>query len=140
MKEFAYFLATKDVKKQSSDVHLAKSTAKDSVDRLEMAQAILLTQKPKYVLENAYESTRELIDAILYAEGYKSYSHEASVSYLLNIGFSIKEAEIVDWLRRKRNGIKYYGEDVELNDAKEAIKIAKATNEKLMAKLKILIN
>ncbi|MEK6938567.1 MAG: HEPN domain-containing protein [Nanoarchaeota archaeon] len=132
MKEFSYFLVKNEVKKQSPDLNQAKATAKDGLDRLEMAKAILASQKPKYVLENAYEAIREVIDAVLFLEGYKSYSHEASVAYLLLLGFSISEAEKVDWLRRIRNGTKYYGKDAEKEEALEAIKVAESIFPKIL--------
>ena len=134
MKEFMFFVNVKDVKKQSPDKNLAKATARDSIERLQMAKSIINSQKPKYVLENAYESIRELIDAILYLEGYKSYSHEASVAYLIDLGFSIAEATKIDLLRRKRNGIKYYGENVTKEEAESSLKIAESTIKKLLNK------
>ena len=82
MKEFEYFVKTGAVKKQSVDMNLAKATRKESSERLLMAKSILQTQKAKYALENAYESIREDIDAILFSEGFKSFSHEATISFL----------------------------------------------------------
>ncbi len=134
MKEFSYYLTINAVKKQTPDMHLARATAKDCLDRIELAKALIKTQKPKYVVENAYESVRELIDAILYAEGYKSYSHEASIAYLEKLGFSIKEIMDVDRLRKKRNGIKYYGEASTKEEAEETITIAEEMIKKLSKK------
>jgi len=124
MKEFEYFIIKGNVKKQKPDINLAKATARESLDRLEFAKALFLTQKPKYTLENSYEAIRELIDAILYLDGYKSYSHEASIAYLFKIGFSISDINSVDKLRKQRNGIKYYGESISKEGAEEALKMA----------------
>ena len=134
MKEFLFFIKENSVKKQSPDINLAKATFKEGMDRLQMAKGILLTQKPKYSLENAYESIREIIDSVLFIEGYKSFSHEASVSYLIEMGFSLSEAMAVDRLRKQRNGIKYYGEEVTKEDAKIALIIAKRTIKKILEK------
>jgi len=82
MKDFEFYVTNKLIRKQLSDINLAKATAKDSVERLKLSKDIKDTQKPKYALENAYESIRELIDAILYLDGYKSYTHEGSIAYL----------------------------------------------------------
>jgi uncharacterized protein (UPF0332 family) len=132
LKEFSFFLATNAVRKQQPNVHLAQATARESLDRIEMAKGILRSQKPKYALENAYEAVRELIDAILFLKGYKSYSHEASVSYMMDLGFSEGEMGQIDRLRRRRNGIKYYGEDASLEEAEEAVKIAGTVIKKLL--------
>lgn len=134
MREFSFFLATNAVKKQQPDVHLAQATARESLDRIEMAKSILQSQKPKYALENAYEAMRELIDAILFLEGYKSYSHEASVAYMIKLGFSEGEAGQVDHLRKRRNGIKYYGKDASLEEARVAVATAEAMMKKLFQK------
>ncbi|MDO8661482.1 MAG: HEPN domain-containing protein [Candidatus Woesearchaeota archaeon] len=96
-----------------------------------MAKYILNSEKPKYVLENAYEAIRELIDAILFL-GYKSYSHEAAVAYLVNLGFSVTETMAVDRLRKMRNGIKYYGEDTTPKEAEHALKTAEEVISKLL--------
>ncbi len=134
MKEFEYFVKTGAVKKQSVDMNLAKATRKESSERLLMAKSILQTQKAKYALENAYESIREDIDAILFSEGFKSFSHEATVAYLLKLGFSITDTTKVDRLRKLRNGIKYYGEDVDYKEALDALKIADSVLKKLKEK------
>ncbi len=135
MRDFSFFLAAKDVKKQSPDRHLANALIKESEDRLKLAKDLAKTQKPKYTVENAYEAVRELIDAILYSEGYKSYSHEASIAYLGNLNFSATDVERVDRLRELRNGIKYRGEDASQEDATEALIISEKMIKKLMEKI-----
>lgn len=124
----------KAVKKQTQDLHQARALVRESRERLHMAKMIASTQKQKYVLENAYESIREFIDAIMIADGYKSYSHEASVAYLLQLGFPISDAMNVDRLRKLRNGIKYYGEDVTNEEAGASLKIAEEMIKKLAKK------
>ena len=71
---------------------------------------------------------------ILFLEGYKSYSHEASISYLSKLGFSISEVTSIDRLRRQRNGIKYYGEDSTKEESAVALKIAEEIIKKLLHK------
>jgi len=81
MLNFDYYIRQKVVKKKSTDKNLARSLVKSSKDRFEFAVKILDT-KPRYTLENAYEAIIELIDALLALNGYKSWSHEANVSFL----------------------------------------------------------
>lgn len=132
MRPFSFYVTSGMVKKQTPDKNTAEAVTRDSFERLALANAIRGTQKAKYVLENAYEAIRELIDARLALDGYKSYSHEASVAYLLELGFSETEAYRVDRLRKKRNDIKYVGKDAEPSEADEAL----ATAEQIMKKLK----
>ena len=134
MKDFEFYVKETSIRKISPDLNLAKSLAKDSVERLESSKKMIKFLKPKYALENAYESIREMIDAILEYDGYKSYSHEGSISYMLKLGFSISEVNRIDLLRKARNGIKYYGEDASENEAKQAINSAEEIIKKLLEK------
>lgn len=135
VKEFEFFLKKGDVKKQNPDKNLSNATFKDSLDRLELSKNLLQKTKPKYVLENAYEAMREATDSILYREGYKSFSHEASIVYLIKKGFSEQDIIEFDRFRKIRNGIKYYGRDCDESDADSAIKLA----EKIITKIKRLL-
>ena len=132
MKDFEFFLKKGDVKKQSPDKNLSKATFKDSLERLDFAKNFLQTAKPKYILENAYEAMREAADSILYSEGFKSFSHEASIIYLIKKGFNEQDIIEFDRFRRIRNSIKYYGKNCTEEDAKSAIKLA----EKIINRIK----
>ena len=132
MKEFTYFVQKGDVKKQSVDKLLATSLAKDAVHRLEYATNQKLTENnAKYVLENAYEALREFADALLHLEGYKSYSHEASIAFLKKFQLTESELNQFDTLRKKRNGSKYYGETADIIEAKEVLQFANTLLPKL---------
>lgn len=91
VKDFEFFLKKGDVKGQSPNKNLAYSTFKESLERIYFARQLLHKSKPKYVLENAYEAMREAADSILYIKGFKSFSHEASIVYLLKGGFNEKD-------------------------------------------------
>ena len=135
VKEFDFFIKKGDVKKQRPDKNLATATFEGSKERLALSQSLQQTAKPKYVLENAYESMREAADSILYREGFKSFSHEASIVYLLKKGFSESDISEFDRFRRIRNGIKYYGTDCDESDAKAAIALA----EKIINKIREML-
>lgn len=135
MKEFEFFLKSGDVKTQKPDENLSKSAFKDSVERLELSKSILQKAKPKYILENAYEAMREAADSILYLEGYKSYSHEASIVYLAKKGFQEKDLIEFNRFRKIRNGIKYYGKNCDESDSELCIKLA----EKIINRIKEIL-
>ena len=135
VKEFEYFIAKGEVKKQKPDANLSKATLKESIERLKFSKKLVNKAKAKYVLENAYESMREASDSLLYIDGFKSFSHEASIVYLFKKGFSENEIMEFDRFRKIRNGIKYYGEDCEESDAQLAIKLA----EQIVKKIKGII-
>lgn len=135
MKEFDFYLRKRDVKKQSPDENLSKATFKDSLERLELSKGLFKKVKPKYVLENAYEAMREAADSLLYKEGFKSFSHEASIIYLIKKGFNEGDINEFDRFRKIRNGIKYYGRDCDEVDAELAISLA----EKIIGKIKKIL-
>tara|TARA_Y100000031_G_scaffold69874_1_gene77555 strand:- start:152 stop:568 length:417 start_codon:yes stop_codon:yes gene_type:complete len=136
VKEFEFFLRKGDVKRQSPDENLSKATFKDSMERLGLSKNLIKTENPKYALENAYEAMRGAADSILYLEGFKSYSHEASIIFLVKKGFSNQDIIEFDRFRRIRNGIKYYGKDCDKEDAGAAINLA----EKIINKIKDIVS
>jgi len=133
MKDFEMFAETDCVKKQPPDYNLANSLLDDSVKRMKYARLSKLTEEnAKYIYENIYESLREAADAILAINGFKSFSHEATISFLQKFKeFSAEEISDFGRMRKKRNGMKYYGRYCSVEDAKEAAEVA----EKLLKKV-----
>ncbi len=129
MKEFGFFLQKGEVRRQKPDLNLSAATLREAIERLHFAKE--LKSKPKYILENAYEAMREAADALLYKEGYKSYSHEASIVYCKHKGFNDSDLTQFDRFRKIRNGIKYYGEDCSLEDARAALVLAEVVIGKI---------
>jgi hypothetical protein len=119
MKPFEYYLEDKSVHKSSKDTELAKALIKDMNERLKENFNEDINKKPKTIFESIYDAMRDFCDAILALEGYKSYSHEASISYLLTKGFDVQMVNKLDDLRHKRNGSKYYGKPIFPPDAKD---------------------
>ena len=136
VKEFEYFIRRGDVKTQKPDFNLSKAAFKESMERLEFSKSLLNIKPFKYILENAYESMREAADSLLYIDGFKSFSHEASIIYLAKKGFSESDINELDRFRKIRNGIKYYGEGCEDSDAQLAVELA----DKIVHKIKILLD
>ncbi len=135
MKEFNFFINKGDARKQSPDKNLAKAAFDSGEERLALAKSLQKLAKPKYILENAYEAMREAADSILYAEGFKSFSHEASIAYLLKKGVSESDVAEFDRFRKIRNGIKYYGGDCDESDAEAALSLA----DKIISKIKEIL-
>ena len=135
MKDFKFFLNKGEVKRQSPDANLSKAALKGGLERLDLSKNMLNKVKAKYVLENAYEAMREAADSILYKEGFKSFSHEASIVYLLKKGFDERDVMEFDRFRKIRNGIKYYDGSCDQSDARAAIKLA----EKVIGQIKKIL-
>lgn len=138
MMPFDYFLKNRDVKKTQVNFELAKSLVKDMEERIKKANLLDENIFAKMIFENFYDGLRDFCDALLAFDGFKSYSHQASISYLFKNGFDVSVIEELDQFRYKRNGSKYYGEEIEVQDAQQIkdfydrikLKIKKVLNEK----------
>ena len=101
----------------------SSSLFKSSIQAIETAKIIQLNSNTlKSVLRELYEGLRECCEAIGYLRGYKFLDHESITCFLKEI---LKEEVIskkFDRYRKLRNGVNYYGEDVDMETVKEAIK------------------
>jgi len=93
-----------------------------SIQAIETARVIQLNQNTlKSILRELYEGLREYCEAIGYLRGYKFLDHE-SVGYFLRDILKEQSASMkFDRYRKLRNGINYYGEDIDIETVKEAI-------------------
>ncbi len=63
-----------------------------------------------FALEGIYESILELCHSLLSLEGFKTSSHECVIDFLRGRCLNDYETELLDKLRKRRHGTKYYGE------------------------------
>lgn len=131
MKDFEYFIDNRDVRKASKDLALVKSLFREMEGRIERAFKLDLNEFSKEIFENIYDALRGFCDALLALEGYKSYSHEASISFLLKKGFDIAFVLELDSFRLKRNSSKYYTTPVTKEEAKAIILFYQENKEKI---------
>lgn len=136
MKPFEYYLKNKNVRKVSINIQLAKSLVDDIAQRTKEMVKLDAKNSPKIIFENIYDSLREFSDAILAIDGFKSYSHEASIAYLKKYNFSDAEISALDRFRYKRNGSKYYGKKIYTEDCEDIEKFYKEIQIKFNLVLK----
>ena len=100
----------------------ASSLFNSSIQAIETARVIPVNQNTlKSILRELYEGLREYCEAIGYLRGYKFLDHE-SIGYFLRDPLKEQSASMkFDRYRRLRNGINYYGEDIDIETVKEAI-------------------
>ncbi|HLC64595.1 MAG TPA: hypothetical protein VJI46_00555 [Candidatus Nanoarchaeia archaeon] len=100
----------------------ASSLLGSSVQAIDTARVIPLSNNSsKTILRELYEGLREYCEAIGYLNGYKFLDHESIGYFLRDV---LKEQSVsakFDRYRRLRNGINYYGEDIDIETVKEAI-------------------
>src|SRR3990167_5962880 len=119
---FENSLIERKVKKVVPNKIRASSLFKSSIQAIETARVIQLNSNAlKSILRELYEGLREYCEAIGYLRGYKFLDHESITYFLRDM---LKEESIskkFDRYRKLRNGINYYGEDIDIETVKEAI-------------------
>ena len=110
-------------KKVPIDKFRAKNLIKSAEQAIETAKSIFLNENSaKTILRELYEGFREYCEALGYAKGYKFLSHEIITYFIEDI---LKDNIIsgkFDRYRKIRNGINYYGKNVDIETVKEALK------------------
>ena len=111
------------VKKAPIDKFRAKNLIKSAEQAIETAKKIHLGENSaKTILRELYEGLREYCEAVGHLKGYKFLSHEIITYFIEDILKNKKMAGEFDRYRKIRNGINYYGENVEIETVIKAIK------------------
>ncbi|HLD05983.1 MAG TPA: hypothetical protein VJC16_00425 [Candidatus Nanoarchaeia archaeon] len=131
MREFEFYVQKGDVRRVSVDIALARSLKNDVLERAEKAMKLDAEEYAKMIFEGIYDSLREFCDMLLAADGFKSYSHEASISYLHAYGFTDAEIMALDRFRYKRNGSKYYGKGIDKEETEQIKAFYRSTLQKI---------
>ncbi len=119
MEDFEFYIDEGSIIKITPNFERAKSVIRDSEDRIKDSDLLDVNRFPKFIFENYYDAVRDLLDAILLMDGYKSYSHEAPIAYLSKKGFDITIIRRLDNFRFLRHGSKYYGRKISIEEAKD---------------------
>ncbi len=74
----------------------------------------------------AYDSLRELLEALAIKNGYKIYNHECYSSFLKEMLNESYVGEEFDKVRKVRNAVNYYGKGITIKEAKSVIEKIKS--------------
>lgn len=109
---------------------IASSKRKQDSNKLLILNETTATTK----ISIAYDSIRELLEAITLEKGYKIYNHECYTAFLYHVCNERATARIFDGFRHLRNQINYYGKTIPKEEAiiilKEMEKLAKLLHQK----------
>ncbi len=122
----------KIAKNVSKDEELISSLIKTSENKLKTQEKLItnnITASSKFSL--AYDSLRELIEALSLKNGFKIYNHEGYTAFLKEIIKNSALGEKFDELRKVRNSINYYGKEISIEDSKKLINSVKELREKI---------
>jgi len=140
MESFESFIKIGEVRKVSPNNARAKKLIKDGEERIEKVNLLEINKFPKFVFENVYDALRDFMLAILLYDGYNADSHKAPIAYLSKKGFDVYIIDRLDKFRYKRNGSKYYGENISVEEAKDIKEFYSKIKErlnKLLEKIKL---
>jgi hypothetical protein len=98
-----------------------------SSDELKMKET---TSVSKFSL--AYDSLRELLEALAIKNGYKIYSHECFTAFLKEILNENEKGDEFDEIRKIRNEVNYYGKELMTKEADEMINRVKNLRKKIL--------
>ncbi len=117
----------KDVK---PDIDMADSLLKSSKNKLESESKLEMNDvTAASKLSLAYDSLREILEALALKKGYKVYNHECYTSFLKEIMEKSDKGDEFDEIRKIRNSINYYGKDISTQEAMGVIARIKKLRE-----------
>jgi len=104
------------------DVEMIKSLTKSSKNKLESESKLNMNDvTASSKLSLAYDSLRELLEALTLNNGYKVYNHECYSAFLKEIIKESYTADEFDDIRKIRNAVNYYGKEISVEEANEII-------------------
>ncbi len=125
--KFEEYIKSGKVKKRTKDIVEAQSLLERSKKRMKYIRE-LNKETAFLVLEDVYESAREAAQALMSKEGFKPYSHEATISFVKEYykkEFSEYEIIQFDRFREIRNNALYRGQEVSVDDALKCSEFSK---------------
>jgi len=129
VRRFDEFVKENIAKKQGIDKSRAEFLIKESENSynnlLEMIKKIeLQDNNANMFIKSCYDILMELIRARMLLDGYNASgfgAHEAEVSYMRVLGFTENDVQFADQIRFFRNGMLYYGTQLDKAYAEKVI-------------------
>ncbi|MFH1801926.1 MAG: hypothetical protein ABH864_00575 [archaeon] len=105
-----------------TNLNRAKSLVRSAEQAIETAKQIPLKETSlKSVFRELYEGLRQYCEAIGFIKGYKFESHEVITYFLKDVLNEGKISERFDRYRKLRNGVNYYGNEIDVSTVKDAM-------------------
>ncbi|MBI4144253.1 HEPN domain-containing protein [Candidatus Woesearchaeota archaeon] len=92
------------------------------------------------IVRNTYESFRMLGEAMLIKKGIKSQDHVSMIKEITTLNIQTERPlMIIERLRKLRHNINYYGYRATIQDAEDAISLAKSCFEPALKEIKRIL-
>ncbi len=110
------------IREGKKDKNRAKSLLKTSQNRIRhVRESEIKNYNASTLFSDAYESLLQVCQAIISLKGYKVYNHVCITAFIKEILGKVAISSKFDRYRKVRNGINYYGEEIDKEFAEEAI-------------------
>ena len=110
------------VKSVKPDTGMINSLIKSSENRIKSQDTLTMNETTAgSKLSLAYDSLRELLEALALKNDYKIYNHECYSAFLKEIMDKSDKGDEFNEIRKIRNAVNYYGKDIKEKDADKII-------------------
>ena len=141
-REFEYYLEKNLAKRSVINRSLAKSLMEKAELRLKLLNEDKITDEMASIMfEETYETIREASQSLMQVKGFKPYSHDALIAFLIKEKLMPEQfIKSFDRYRILRNKSVYEAQRVSIETCKEAIQFAKRRIPEVKNKLFSLLN
>jgi len=123
------------VKNIKKDTELIKSLSESSYNKLTSEELLTLNETTcSSKISLAYDSLRELLEALALEQGYKIYNHECYTPFLKEILKEVFLSDEFDEIRKIRNQVNYYAKKINIEETNDIILKIKELRNNLINK------
>ncbi|MBS3169425.1 hypothetical protein J4210_02985 [Candidatus Woesearchaeota archaeon] len=123
MADWQECLKKRIVKEIQEDKGLIISLLKSSKNKQDSQQQLHLSEITSgSKISLAYDALRELLEALALQQGFKIYNHECYTAFLKEVLNKSDWGDEFDQIRKVRNSINYYGQEISPEEAKGIIR------------------
>lgn len=128
MSTFEEYVKRGAVKKQIPAEPRAQALIKSAEKSKRFVEKLAdIDENAEHIITEWYDIVRQYIEAQLAREGYKSYSHEATIQFAQEkYSLLLEEKAFLDNVRKTRNDIKYYGKEATKAEAEQTATMLKS--------------
>jgi hypothetical protein len=120
--KFEDFIKSGQARRAEVDAQLAKALVATARNDMAFLRTLKINSvSARKIVSGYYDIIRSLLEADAILSGFKIYSHEALTFYLESKG-DVTGATKFDRFRKIRNGINYYGKEIDAEEARDVVK------------------
>lgn len=137
IRDFEHYLKRNLAKQAIPNPAMAKSLLIKAELRLKLLSDRSITEETATILfEETYEALREASQSLMQIKGFKPYSHEALIAFLIKKSLMPEQfTKSLDRYRLLRNKVVYEAHNVSVVALKEALEFARSELPKIKEKL-----